>query len=279
MSKRIVFGSAVVIAVLFVSALIGDRMRSKQSPPDATLQLGRAQDGATVRSPGRQVVTENLPCSQDWQDRSALSIKVTDSLVVAVPMKYVRYELLTCGKTTDGVPRDGPQGLTYASFDFFMPDFSGYTPERLRERFDVDEVTVAYVDSVKDIEPDPSHPVAYPSNQLRNMFHLLADPNKYQDMYGLHCFEARILKTTIYCYSADAGENHEGILIDVDVPYGNLTFPNPQMTARYFSKRYDGVEVSWRTNTKNLPHWREIDDQVWKFLADWNVADRKTASQ
>jgi hypothetical protein len=51
------------------------------------------------------------------------------------------------------------------------------------------------------------------------------------------------------------------------------------MTARYFSKRYDGVEVSWRTNTKNLPHWREIDDQVWKFLADWNVADRKTASQ
>ena len=202
----------------------------------------------------------------------AAPIKVTERLSVSVPVIYIRYELLTCGATTNGVPRGGPTDSTLAAFDFFMPDFSGFTMQRLRERFDVNEVHVAYVSSPRGIEARPDHPTNYASNQLKNVLRYLANPKKYRDMYGLRCYEARILKTTMYCYGARAGKEDEGILLDVPVPPYPLGLVNPQMRTEYFSDRYGGVEVAWYTNSKNLPSWRKIDDQIWKFLATWNVA-------
>jgi hypothetical protein len=228
-------------------------------------------------TPSGQLLSAREPCRPDWQDRRAVPIRVTDSLILSVPVKYVRYELLTCGSTTNGIPRDGPSGSASVSFDFFMPDFTAYTIARLRRPFDVNEVKVAYVTSPKEIEPHPEHPTNYPSNQLKNVLRYLANAKKYRDMYGLRCYEARILKTTMYCYSIRPVEEHEGLLFSVTVPPYAPGLVNPQMSTEYFSNRYGGVEIAWRTNVKNMPRWRAIDSQVWKFLAAWNVAHQTKA--
>jgi hypothetical protein len=43
------------------------------------------------------------------------------------------------------------------------------------------------------------------------------------------------------------------------------------MQARYFSRRYGGVRIAWRTHVKNLPRWHDIDAQIWKFIDAWKV--------
>jgi hypothetical protein len=48
------------------------------------------------------------------------------------------------------------------------------------------------------------------------------------------------------------------------------------MQARYFSKRYGGVRIAWRTHVRNLPRWHEIDAQIWKFIDAWSVAPAQT---
>lgn len=165
-----------------------------------------------------------------------------------------------------------------AGFDLFLPDFSGYTLERYRESFDTNEVHVAYVVSASEIEADPKHPTHYPSNQLRNTLRYLANPKEYRDMHGLRCYTGRILKTKMYCYSAQGGSDHEGILFTVEVPPYSAGVVNPLIRTNYFSKRYGGIEIAWWTNVKNIPRWRDIDAQIWTFLAKWNVAGAKQSA-
>lgn len=218
----------------------------------------------------------NGPCRPGWTDRTAVPVKVTNSLILSVPVKYIRYELLTCGETTGGIPRDGPDGSTLVSFDFFMPDFSGYTIARLQKRFDVDQVRVGYIVSPAEIEPHPGHPTNYPDNQLKNILRYIANPRKYHDMYGLRCYEGMILKTRMYCYSASAGKEHKGILFFVTAPPYAPGIVNPQMSTNYLADRYGGIEIAWSTNVRNLSHWREIDSQIWQFIDTWNVARNAT---
>jgi hypothetical protein len=51
------------------------------------------------------------------------------------------------------------------------------------------------------------------------------------------------------------------------------------MRADYFSKSYGQVAIAWWTNANNLSHWRDIDTQVWKFMAAWNVAGLKKSAR
>lgn len=237
--------------------------------------LGHAQVPPSTTSPGRATVVTTIPaCAPGWSDRLAAPIKITDSLVVSVPVKYIRYEMLTCGEATDGVPRDAPSNSTSASFEFFLPDFDGFTDKTLHDPFAPNEVKVAHVISEKnEFGPKVNYIVGRPSDQLKNMLagSTGANPNKYRDMFGLRCYADKILTSKMWCYSAQAGEDHEGIFFDVDVQLNGRGVPNPLMRTEYFSQRYGGIEVSWWTSAENMSHWREIDAQIWKFLAAWNV--------
>lgn len=226
--------------------------------------------GAQISPP---VATARGGCSPSWPDRNSVPVKVTDDLVLAIPQKYLRYEWLNCRKSASEIVRRRaslPMNAG-AGFDFFLPNFAGYTMKRFRTPFEVDDVHVAYVVSAKEIEADPTHPTHIPSNQLKNILRYLAEPHKYRDLYGLRCYEARILKTTMYCYGARAGKDHEGILFTVTVPPYPQGLVNPLMKANYFSKRYGGIEVLWWTNVVNMSRWRDIDAQIWRFLDAWNV--------
>lgn len=217
-------------------------------------------------------IAEVTICSSDWLNRMAVPVKITDRLIVSVPVKYIRYELLTCGKTTNGVPRDGPPGAASLNFDFFLPDFSGFTYERLRKPFDVNEVHIGSVVSARKVGFGLKRPAPEPSEELENFINAHeADPKKYRDMYGLRCYEGKVLKDRIFCYSAKGGQAPGGIFLIAEVPPYARGMVDPLMRADYFSRRYGGIEVDWWSNVKNLPHWRDIDARIWKLLDAWNV--------
>jgi hypothetical protein len=241
--------------------------------------LGHTQEARSIQPPSAWTnPAVDAACSPSWPDRNSVPIKITDRLVLAIPMKYLRYEWLDCRKSQAEIEsrRESLPLNAGAGFDFFLPDFSGFNMKRFQESFSPDEVHVAYVVSASEIEAAPTPP--YPSKQLRNVLKLLADPKRYRDIYGLRCYDGRILKNTMYCYSANTEEGHKGILLFVAVPPYGPGVVNPQMWTDYFSKRYGGIEIYWRANVRNLPRWRAIDARIWKFLAAWNVVYMKKAT-
>ena len=234
---------------------------------------GLVQASATVPPSSVSTALKAIPtCASNWSNRIATPIQVTDTLKVSVPVKYIRYELLTCGSTTDGVPRDGPAGSSSVSFEFFLPDFGGFTDKTLYDSFALNEVEVAYVVSAGKLGFHPSDPAKLESTQAENVVEDMADPNKYQDLYGLRCYEGKIAKNRMFCSGLRSGNDHAEILFQVDAPPYGPGVVNPIMQTEYFSQRYGGIEVKWWTNVKNMPHWLEIDAQIWKFLSAWNVA-------
>jgi len=59
------------------------------------------------------------------------------------------------------------------------------------------------------------------------------------------------------------------MLTTFEPPYPADSFP--QMQARYFSRRYGGVRIEWRTHVQNLPRWRQIDERIWKLIDAWKI--------
>jgi hypothetical protein len=46
----------------------------------------------------------------------------------------------------------------------------------------------------------------------------------------------------------------------------------PLMQAAYFSPDHGGVYLIWRTHMNNFPRWKEIDQQIWRWIGEWNIA-------
>ncbi len=46
-----------------------------------------------------------------------------------------------------------------------------------------------------------------------------------------------------------------------------------EIHASYTSSRYGGLLVWWHTYTSDISHWRGIDDEVWRLVAQWNLLD------
>src|SRR6185312_2787420 len=254
-------GLCICLITVSAYATRGQLALAASSPDARAIQTPRA--GIDAKS--------NAACDSSGIDRKFPPVKITESLILSIPARYIRHLSLHCLPSSDASPYKKSAESAWVDFDFFLPDFSGYTNQRRRQAFDVDEVQVAYVMSAKEIEINSRQPAHYPANQLKNLLRMVANPNKYRDMYGMRCYEAQILKNRVYCYSARAGKSHKGILFTVEVPPYSRGVVNPQMWTNYFSPLYGGIEIAWRTNVKNMPRWRDIDDQIWRFLAAWNA--------
>ena len=46
-----------------------------------------------------------------------------------------------------------------------------------------------------------------------------------------------------------------------------------EIHASYTSSRYGGLLVWWHTYTSDISHWRDVDDEVWRLVAQWNLLD------
>jgi len=206
-----------------------------------------------------------------WPQGHTAPFKVTDSLTVEVPLQHWRFAISPV--TPPRVPVLPGSDHFEVQFDFFLPDFSGYTLQNYRNESDENKVEVVYLHAGDAHEADPDAPGEYPPNMLKRSLKDLADPNSHQDLYGLRCYEGRVLTDRLTCYGRRDEKSGEDILIYVPVPpfAPDVTFP--MMQARYFSKRYGGVRIAWRTHVRNLPRWHDIDVLIWKFIDAWKVAE------
>ena len=153
----------------------------------------------------------------------------------------------------------------------FLPDFGGYTLENYRDESDPNRVEVVYLHAGDPHESEIDAPGEYPPNMLKRALRDLLNPADYKDMYGLRCYRDRVPSDRLTCYGRRDVAGREDIMLSaLAPPYAGNPFPTVQ--ARYFSKRYDGVRIAWRTHVKNLPRWHEIDAHIWKFIEAWNVA-------
>lgn len=204
-----------------------------------------------------------------WPQGRSPPLKVTDELVLEIPLEYERsaIEHPEPARALMFTQSDRAE----ARFDLFLPDFHGYTLENYRNDSDPDKVEVVYLHAGDPRESEPDAPGEYPPNMLRRALSQVLNPADYRDMYGLRCYRDRVPSDRITCYGRRDAAGREDIMLSALLPpYAGNSFPLVQ--ARYFSKRYDGVRIAWRTHVRNLPHWREIDSRIWKFVEAWNVA-------
>jgi len=206
-----------------------------------------------------------------WPQGHTAPFKITDSLTIEVPLQYWRFAI-------NPVPPPRVPVLPHSDhvevqFDFFLPDFSGYTLQNYRNDSDENKVEVIYLHAGDRHEADPDAPGEYPPNMLKRSLKDLVDPNDHQVLYGLRCYKGRVLTDRLTCYGRRDEKTGEDILLYVPIPpfAPDVTFPMIQ--ARYFSKRYGGVRIAWRTHVKNLPRWHDIDAQIWTFIDDWKVTE------
>ena len=99
-----------------------------------------------------------------WPEGSTAPQKVTDSLILAIPLQYER-SAIEDGRAPRS-PFPGVSGRTEVRFDFFLPDFHGYTLQNYRNDFDENKVEVVYLHAGDPHEADPGAPGEYPPNML-----------------------------------------------------------------------------------------------------------------
>jgi len=207
-----------------------------------------------------------------WPHGRPAITKLSDNLILEIPPQFQKFwfeqdDVVKAPAAIDQIPLAPVVG-----FAFFLPDFSGFTPSNYKNDFDPARVDVVSLELADPRQAEPDAPGFFPPNMLKRMFNA-GMKNDYQEMYGLRCYHPiGQFQNKLTCYGRADEVIGEDIILDVYVPpFDRLTtFPNIQ--AVYFTKRYGGLQVIWRTHASNLPRWHDIDAQIWKFIESWNIA-------
>ena len=205
-------------------------------------------------------------------------MRITGDLTLAVPLEFERNAIdrapTTGNPPASELPGTGAPGSAHGEvhFDFFLPGFGGYTLGNYRREGDPNRVEVVYLHAGDPHEADPDAPGEYPPNMLRRALKELLDARHSHEQYGLRCYPGRVLTNRLTCFGRRAAGSGEDIMLTALVPPYPADLDFPAFQARYFSRRYGGVRIEWRAHMSQLPRWREIDAQIWKFVAAWRVA-------
>jgi hypothetical protein len=226
--------------------------------------LGAAGCGKSGIANKPLVAPEELPSA--WPQGNTDPLKITDQLILSIPLQFER-AAIHHGKATRAL-LFGQSDRAEAQFDFFLPDFSGYTLQNYQNDADPNKVEVVYLHAGDPHEADADAAGEYPPNMLKRAMQDL-NPDNPKEMYGLKCYQGRVLSDRLTCYGKR--DEHEDILLYVKVPPFAAEDTFPVMQARYFSRRYGGVRIAWRAHVNNLPRWHDIDSQIWKFIDAWKV--------
>jgi len=215
------------------------------------------------------------PPLTEWPNGVTPPLKITDQLTLRIPLEYERA----------AIDPEHPAARAFmwqqsdrseAQFDFFLPAFSGYTLENHRDDNDPQKVEVVYLHAGNHNEAEPGAAGEYPPNMRKRALETFLNPRDFKNQYGLRCYRTREASSRLTCYGKRDAAGEEIALTILEPPYPADSFP--QMQARYFSTRYGGVRLEWRAHMSQLPHWREIDGQVWKFIEAWKVAGPPTGA-
>jgi hypothetical protein len=212
----------------------------------------------------------NSEYERHWPGEAAM-FKLRDGLVLAIPPMYQEFWLQGNRVVRRPAPIERAPTVPLIGFDFFMPDFGGYTPGNYRQPFHEDRVRVEYVSKAE--PPADGGPPLYEDidGAISRLTGVFLIPEQYTDEHGLRCFAspapANPQRTCV-------GERRQGerMLLTTVVPPYELRTTNPRMRTRYYTKLYGGMEVEWSAHMKWFPRWLEIEQQVWKFVDAWNIA-------
>jgi len=220
------------------------------------------------------------PAPQGWPQGHAAPMQITSELTLAVPLEFERTAIDDAapppGAATPAAaaPGTAAPGSAHGEvhFDFFLPDFTGYTLGNYRRESDPNKVEVLYLHAGNSHEADPDAPGEYPPNMLKRQLGELLDARRSREQYGLRCYPGRLLTNRLTCFGRRGSERGEYIMLTALLPPYAADAGYPAFEARYFSRRYGGVRIEWRAHMSQLARWRRIDAQVWRFIDAWRVA-------
>jgi hypothetical protein len=218
---------------------------------------------------------------EQWLTDKPSYVNFTDQLQLAIPPQHQQFWL-----QKDIVPRrledmpKKPMGINSGAiaFHFFMPDFSGFTPENYDKEFHPDHVYVL-IEAQGLGQEQLGMPGGYPENIYRRMLfgEMSMDLDSKEIVHGLECFRRKQKKLdgdpdSRACYGIKDDLTERMIQLDImQPPYPNWV-RHPIMQAAYFSPDHGGVRLMWRTHMKHFPRWKEIDQQIWRWIGQWNIA-------
>jgi hypothetical protein len=191
-------------------------------------------------------------------------------LIVAIPPTYQQFWIQKNKVVRSPASRKQiPQAIA-VGFEFFMPDFSGYTPQNYKDDFDEDRVQVV---SIEPVEPRTDGlPPAYSDidGAIRRLAGVAFIPSKFDEMNGLRCFASPRNDERRIC--AGKRTDEESLLLDIVLPPYPAGVSFPLMRTTYYTKSYGGLKVTWWAHMKHFPRWLEIDRQIWRFIGEWNIS-------
>jgi hypothetical protein len=220
-------------------------------------------------------VTDQSYYFRYWPQGRAALFKLKDNLVLAIPPQYQKFWLQKDLVVREPAHASQIPKVDAVAFDFFLPEFSGYTPQNYLNNFNEDKIEVVELETADPRQTEPDAPGYYPPNMLKRALRGYLRPNDYQDQYGLRCYQQNAPKglEAMTCYGRRDEIGKEDIMLEVRVAAPSPAVRFPLMQAQYFTKRYGGLRIVWRTHVKNFPRWHDIDSQIWKFIDSWSATE------
>jgi len=170
-----------------------------------------------------QTLDLNTDYGKYWPGQPAL-FKLSETWGFAIPPQYMQFWIQRDRVTRHPAPWSKIPLVESIGFEFFMPDFGGYTPDNYTDEFHKDRVEVIDFRIVGMGAEQPDAPGAYPPNMFARA---TAKPNprfdidQYHEMYGLRCYDGRIKSDLInyqYCYGLRDTQTNEYIFLDTTPP-------------------------------------------------------------
>ena len=221
---------------------------------------------------------------EQWLTDQPSYFNLSAELQLRIPPQYQQFWL-----QKDIVPRrlEAMNKLSAGgplAFYFFMPDFSGFTPQNYDKEFHEDRVYVL-IEAVGLGQEKPTVPGGYPENMYQRLLsgETTIDVSSRKILYDLECYRRMQKKLENdpdrrSCYGVRNDSSGRLIQLNAMITPHPDWVQYPLMQAAYFSPDHGGVELIWRTHMKNFSRWKEIDQQIWRWLDEWNIAPREVRS-
>jgi hypothetical protein len=197
--------------------------------------------------------------------------RITDQLVPAVPKNYRPYgtaidrEPREC-RTINDLPRSNFLGFVFAG------NWSaGYKREDVPSLPDL---------AAKDVRPDlvtvridRESPITRSAEEQQKIDEMLREAHARdlqggaREVAGLTCVVPKIPYYPWFFCSGPRSVGSE--LVKLQFKQENSSFV--LILADYSSSRYGGTRIYWKTVISDISHWRDIDQEMWRLLADWNL--------
>jgi hypothetical protein len=204
--------------------------------------------------------------------------KLSDSLILHRPVEYGYF--WNKPEQYPPLPKDLSIFPTVngTAFQFHMPNFTGHTVENINKDFDEDKVEIVSLEYVGMGAEQPDAPGFYPPNVIKRIAastFTKINLNNYEIKHGLRCYAKEDKDLQQECYGVRDVKLNEYILLETTPePYPSwVRFPT--MRARYYTPQYGGLVIIWSAHMKHFARWQDIDSQIWKFIAAWNVAPKQ----